>query len=488
MGLERPDPQAIVIFGASGDLTERKAMPALYNLYHQGLMPRNFAVVGFARTSMSTEEFREQMHQAVAEYSRLTIRDQRWADFQRHLSYFTGDYSDENSFKELSEHLEEVDGEFGTQGRRLFYCATPASTFSEIAAGIGRAGLALSSRIVVEKPFGYDLGSAMDLNSCLHEVFDEHQIFRIDHYLGKETVQNILVFRFSNGMFEPIWNRGYVSSVQIDVAESVGIGRRGEFYEGAGATRDIVQNHVMQLLAILTLEPPPSFDSEAIRNEKVKLLRSVRPVDPTTLVTGQYTAGVVEGRPVPGYQEEEGVQKGSKTETFAAMKLEIENWRWAGVPFFLRTGKRMPKRATWITMMFHGAPHMLFESSGLERPEQNHLTIRIQPNEGITITFGAKQPGPDMKVAPVDMDFDYIESFMTAPAEAYERLIHDAMLGDATLFTRSDEIERSWEIIDRIVGKTEPEPYMAGTWGPAAADELIQPGCWHLTSTSPKLP
>ena len=480
MGLERPDPQAIVIFGASGDLTQRKAMPALYNLYHQGLLPRNFAVVGFARSPMTSEQFCEQMRQAVTEHSRLTIRDQRWADFQRHLSYFTGDYSFRDSFQKLADHLDEIDAEFGTQGRRLFYCATPASTFPKIVAGIGEAGLASGSRIVVEKPFGYDLGSAMDLNSCLHDVFEEHQIFRIDHYLGKETVQNILVFRFSNGMFEPIWNRGYVSSVQIDVAESVGIGNRGEFYEEAGAIRDIVQNHMMQLLSILTLEPPPSFDSEAIRNEKVKLLRSVRPVDPTMLATGQYTAGVVEGRAVPGYQEEEGVHKGSKTETFAAMKLEIENWRWAGVPFYLRTGKRMPKRATWITMMFHGAPHLLFESSGLQRPEQNHLTIRVQPNEGITITFGAKLPGPDMRVAPVDMDFDYHESFMTAPAEAYERLIHDAMLGDATLFTRADEIERSWEIIDGIVGKTEPEPYMAGTWGPSAADDLIRPGCWHL--------
>jgi glucose-6-phosphate 1-dehydrogenase len=420
------------------------------------------------------------MKQAVAEHSRMGVQERRWSDFQRHLSYIQGDYSDGASFKELGAHLSEVDSELGTQGRRLFYCATPPSAFPAIATMIGEAGLAEGSRIVVEKPFGHDLSSAIDLNATLHSVFDEHQILRIDHYLGKETVQNILVFRFSNGMFEPIWNRGYVSSVQIDVAETVGIGRRGSFYEEAGAVRDIVQNHMMQLLSILTLEPPPAFDAEAIRNEKVKLLRSVRPIDPTMLVRGQYTAGVVEGEAVPGYQEEEEVSEGSQTETFAAMRVDIENWRWAGVPIYLRTGKRMPRRATCITMMFHGAPHLLFESSGLERPEPNHLCIRVQPDEGITITFGAKVPGPDMRVAPVDMDFDYHESFMSQPAEAYERLIHDAMLGDATLFTRADEIERSWEIVDGILGKSDPEPYQAGTWGPPAANELIRPGRWHL--------
>ncbi|MDQ4149666.1 MAG: glucose-6-phosphate dehydrogenase [Actinomycetota bacterium] len=480
MSLERPDPQAIVIFGASGDLTQRKAMPALYNLYRQGLLPRDFAVIGFARSPMTTEQFSEQMRQAVAESSSTAFQERRWADLQRHLSYFQGDYSDPESFRKLGRRLEEVDQELGTQGRRLFYCATPPSAFPTIAGNIGKAELAADCRIVIEKPFGHDLASAMDLNSILHCVFQEHQIFRIDHYLGKETVQNILVFRFANGMFEPIWNRGYVSSVQIDVAESVGIGGRGSFYEEAGAVRDIVQNHMMQLLAILTLEPPPSFDSESIRNEKVKLLRSVRPIDPTTLVRGQYTAGVVEGEAVRGYQEEEGVTPGSQTETFAAMRAEIENWRWAGVPFYLRAGKRMPRRATCITMMFHGAPHLLFESSGLDRPDPNHLSIRIQPNEGITITFGAKLPGPDMRVAPVDMDFDYHESFMSQPAEAYERLIHDAMVGDATLFTRADEIERSWEIVEGILGKSDPEPYQAGTWGPRSADELIRPGRWHL--------
>ena len=478
MGLDRADPQTIVIFGASGDLTRRKAMPALYNLFREGLLPRDFAIVGFARTQMTDEEFQHEMRLAVGKHSRSGISDRHWNPFVERINYFAGDYSDPASWMDFRKYLDEVDVRYQTEGRRLFYCATPPSVFPVIGMRIGEVGLADNSRIVVEKPFGHDLDSAQELNSVLHEVFHEKQIFRIDHYLGKETVQNILVFRFANGMFEPIWNRGYVDYVQIDVAESVGIEGRGGFYEEAGAIRDIVQNHMMQLMATLGMEPPATFEAEPIRNEKVKLLQAVRPIERSDTVRGQYTAGVVGGRAVPGYQQEPDVAQGSLTETYAAMRMEVDNWRWAGVPWFLRSGKRMPRRATTITVVFHNAPHMLFDASGLEPPEQNHLTIRVQPDEGITLTFGAKVPGPDMKVAPVDMHFDYDESFMSAPAEAYERLLLDAMEGDATLFTRADEIERSWEIVSNILPKWAPEPYPAGTWGPPSADELIAPRNW----------
>lgn len=478
MGLERPDPHVIVIFGASGDLTRRKAIPALYNLYTENLLPRNFAVVGYSRSDMSTADFRAAMGQAVARYSRSGISQRHWRPFSETLNYFSGSYTEPEDWARFKKFLDEVDAEYGTGGRRLYYCATPPSAFPQIANLLGEAHLTENSRIVIEKPFGYDLQSGRELNACLHEVFQEDQIFRIDHYLGKETVQNILVFRFSNGMFEPIWNRHYVDSVQIDVAESVGVEGRGSFYEGAGAIRDIVQNHTLQLLATLTMEPPAQFYAESIRNEKVKLLRSVLPIEPDCCVKGQYTAGVVAGRSVPGYREEDGVAADSFTETYSAMKLTIENWRWAGVPIFVRTGKRLPHRATTITVIFQDAPHMLFENSGLQKPEPNHLTIRVQPDEGITLTFGAKVPGPDMEVAAVDMRFDYDESFMAEPAEAYERLILDAMAGDATLFTRADEIERAWEIVEPILPQTEPEPYQAGTWGPEGADKLVEPRGW----------
>ncbi|HVF11697.1 MAG TPA: glucose-6-phosphate dehydrogenase, partial [Actinomycetota bacterium] len=357
---------------------------------------------------------------------------------------------------------------------------TPPSAFELIAQRIAEQELSPRSRIVVEKPFGRDVESARSLNEALHRVFDENQIFRIDHYLGKETVQNILVLRFSNGMFEPIWNRRYVSSVQVDVAESVGIEGRGKFYEEAGVIRDIVQNHMMQLVATLMMEPPASFDAESIRDEKVKLLRAVPRLKPENVVRGQYVSGMVDGKGVVGYRQETDVASDSFTESFVAIRAEIENWRWAGVPIFLRTGKRLPLRATTITVVFKDAPHMLFEESGLAAPSPNHLTIRVQPDEGITLTFDAKVPGPEMEIAPVDMSFDYDTSFMTEPAEAYERLIHDAMEGDATLFTRADEIERAWEIVEPLLDKTRPEFYEAGSWGPRESEQLVAPGIWHL--------
>lgn len=473
MSLKRPEPHTIVVFGASGDLTSRKVMPALYNLCVRELLPEDFAIVGYARSEWSTDEFRSRMRDAVEEHGRLGLDDQSWSEFASRLEYVCGDYADEGAMSHLPPVL-------SGERRILFYCATPPSAFMQIADRLHEEGLSRNARIVVEKPFGHDSSSAKQLNESLHRCLEESQIFRIDHYLGKETVQNILVLRFSNGMFEPIWNRRYVQMVQIDVAEDLGIEGRGRFYEESGAVRDIVQNHLLQLLATLTMEPPASFDAESIRDEKVKLLKSVPPVDPKTLVRGQYGSGELDGNRVAAYREEEGVAKESKTETYAALRIGIENWRWAGVPFVLRTGKRLPVRSTTITVVFNDAPHMLFEGSGLRRPAPNHLTIRIQPNEGITLTFDAKVPGPEMEISPVNMDFSYEESFMTKPAEAYERLLHDVMEGDATLFARADEIERAWEIVGPALLQTEPELYEAGSWGPPSADRLVSPHGWFL--------
>lgn len=442
-------------------------------------MPSKFAVVGYARSPMTDAEFAAKMKAAAKEASPENFKEKDWKRFEKHIGYAAGDYSEGDGMIPLVEKLRQL--EPGVGSKTLMYCATPPEAFPVIASSLGSAGLAEGSRIVVEKPFGRDIQSARELNAVLHTSFEEGQIFRIDHYLGKETVQNVLVFRFANGMFEPIWNRLYVAAVQIDVAESLGVEGRESFYEGAGAIRDIVQNHMMQLLATLTMEPPSKFDAESIRNEKVKLLRAVRPVDPSLVVRGQYTTGKVEGERAQGYRDEKGVSPDSSTETFAAMQLNIDNWRWSGVPFYLRTGKRLPQRATTITVIFGDAPHMLFEESGLDMPEPNHLTIRIQPDEGITLTFDAKVPGPEMKVRPVDMNFDYDESFRVAPQESYARLIHDAMQGDATLFARSDEIERAWEILDPVLVPSEPELYASGTWGPAGADRLVRPGRWYLS-------
>ena len=482
MTLKPPPNQTIVIFGATGDLTGRKLMPALYNLFAQSLLPERFAIVGYSRSVMSNDEFREQAAANVAKYSRTGLDQNAWDAFAPQIEYVAGDFEPRGAMHHFKERLVEVDDQIQGDGRRMFYGATPPSAFPLIAQRLGEEGLNQGARLVMEKPFGHDLASARELNRILHDVFDEDQVYRIDHYLGKETVQNILVLRFANGMFEPIWNRRYVKQVQIDVAEEIGIEGRGKFYEEAGAMRDIVQNHIMQLLAFVTMEPPARFDAESIRNEKVKLLRSVPPVRrrERDVVRGQYVAGVVRGVLVPGYREEMDVAPDSITETFVAMRMRVENWRWAGVPIVIRTGKRLARSATQITISFAAAPHLMFEESGLERPGPNNLCIRVQPNEGISLSFDAKVPGPEMKISQVQMDFDYEKSFMTKPAEAYERLLHDVMVEDHTLFMRADEIERAWEIVEPVLERLPSEPYFAGTWGPERARELVAPYPWHL--------
>ena len=481
MTLKTPPNQTIVIFGATGDLTGRKLLPALYNLFIDKLLPEKFAVIGYSRSEVSTEEFREQSATNVAKHSRSGFDRTAWEAFSQNLSYVGGTVDLPGSLSHLAQILENVDQAMGGHGRRMFYCATPPSLFPVIAQRLGEAGFNQGGRIIMEKPFGQDLESARTLNAALHQVFDEEQIYRIDHYLGKETVQNILVLRFANGLFEPIWNRSYVRQVQIDVAEDIGVEGRGRFYEEAGAIRDILQNHIMQLLAFITMEPPVRFDAESIRDEKMKLLRSVPPVKSKwDVIRGQYVAGVVNGVLVPGYREEQDVAPDSITETYVAMRLRIENWRWAGVPIVVRTGKRLGRRASQVRISFAAAPHLMFEESGLDRPGPNNLCLRIQPNEGISLTFDAKVPGPEMQVGEVKMDFDYEQSFMTKPAEAYERLLHDVMVNDHTLFMRADEIERAWEIVEPVLERSTPEPYFAGSWGPERAKELVAPYTWQL--------
>ncbi len=473
MADERPPDRTIVIFGASGDLTSRKLVPALYALHVDGLLPGQWEVVGYARTEMSDAEFRDRMRESVAQ-RHGEVSEDAWSAFARRLHYRSGPYAGEGALADLVGELSA--GSFPQ--RRLYYCSTPPSTFTDIVRALGGRGPHEGSAIVVEKPFGRDLDSGRELNELVHEVFDEKQVFRIDHYLGKETVQNILVFRFSNGMFEPIWNRRYVTRVEITVSEDGGVGHRGRFYEEAGALRDIVQNHIFQVLTFLAMEPPVSFDPETLRDEKAKVLSALRPVDPAEVVRGQYTAGRVGTEDVAGYRAEEGVDPASETETYVAMRLAIDSWRWAGVPFYVRTGKRLPRRVTEVTMSFHDAPHALFREA---TPETNHLTLRIQPDEGICLSFDAKVPGPGMRTQRVDMDFSYARYFDVDPPEAYERLLRDALAGDHTLFPRADEVERAWTVLQPIIKAPPPlRDYTAGSWGPPEADDLPGPAGWHL--------
>ncbi len=482
------DPCVMVIFGASGDLTSRKLIPALYNLVCNGFLPQAFAVVGFARTSKTDEVFRQEMHDAVQEFSHATpINDQAWGEFAQCLHYCVGDYGKEEDYEALHRTLLQIDEQHGTHGNRLYYLATPPDIYPIIVEQIGHSLLCKEcpgqwSRIIVEKPFGHDLDSARELNAHMHQYFQEDQIYRIDHYLGKETVQNILVFRFSNGIFEPIWNRRYVDSVQVTVAESIGVENRGSYYDHAGVIRDMIQNHVLQLVALTGMEPPVEFTADAVRNEKVKVLKALH-VDHAHgdgTVRGQYGPGKMGQQLAPGYTQEQGVPADSQTETYLAMKLFIDNWRWAGVPFYVRSGKRMPKRVSEIAIQFKMPPLLLFSDVAAQHIEPNTLALNIQPDEGISLKFGSKVPGSGEKIRPVIMDFKYGEAFNSPAPDAYERLLLDCLLGDSTLFTRSDEVETAWSLITPVLQAWEGgsgsfiELYRAGTWGPKQADDFIQ--------------
>ncbi len=478
-----PEPSVMVIFGGTGDLASRKLMPALYDLARQRLLPSAFVVVGVGRGEMTDGEYRAQLETAVAEHSRSRpVEGDVWRSFAERLFYVS--VRAEEGYADLRRRLDQFDRELGTEGDRLFYLATPPAAYVPIVRSIGRHALRGSggwARIVVEKPFGRDLASASALSRTLHEVFAEDEIFRIDHYLGKETVQNILVFRFANSIFEPVWDRRYVDHVQITVAESVGVDDRTEYYDKAGAMRDVVQNHLLQLLALVAMEPPVAFDANAVRDEKVKVLRAVRPIREEEIaertVRGQYGPGFIEGEPAAGYHALPEVPPESRTETFVGLKLFVDNWRWEGTPFYLRHGKRLPKRATEIAIQFRSVPHHLFSEDARQGLEPNTLVIRIQPEEGISLKFGAKVPVQGIRIRSVAMDFVYGASFLVDAPDAYETLLLDALRGDATLFTRQDEIEEQWRLVDPIVAAWRegdvPPTYAAGTWGPAEADLFI---------------
>ncbi|HEV3400634.1 MAG TPA: glucose-6-phosphate dehydrogenase [Acidimicrobiales bacterium] len=483
-------PAAIVVFGASGDLTSRKLMPAVERLALRRLLPAGFSVVGVGRTPMHDEDFRERMRTLVEEGGGGGDEAKHvWDAFRGGFRYVAGDYGDAQTYAHLGRVLHELDRERGTAGNRLYYLATPPATFPVIVGGLGQAGLnrpphdGAFVRIVIDKPYGHDEASAAALDATVHDSFEESQVYRIDHYLGKETVQNVLALRFANAIFEPVWNRRYVDHVQITVTEALGVGHRGGFYERAGALRDIVQNHVMQVLSLTLMEPPPTFDPNGIRDEKVKALRAVDIFTPeevaTEVVRAQYTRGWAQGAEVPGYRDEEGVDPHSLTETYVAMRLKVDNWRWAGVPVYVRTGKRLPKRVTEVAMQFKEVPHLPFAASQTEGLDPDLLVLRIQPDEGITLRFGAKVPGQAFQVRSVSMDFFYGAAFLEETPEAYERLLLDALVGDPTLFIRTDEVEQAWRICDPVLtaweqGDVPLARYEAGTWGPSEADRLLE--------------
>ena len=474
----RPDPCLLVIFGASGDLTAKKLMPALYALALRRLLPERFGVVGAARSEESDDEFRERMKKAVQDHARDPFRDDVWEELADGMRYVTLDFADDHGEDELARTLAELDEERETQGNRVYYFAVPPSAIGTLVEEIAERRTADGwIRLVIEKPFGHDLHSARELNAQIQQHFSENEVFRIDHYLGKETVQNMLALRFANGIFEPIWNRHFIDHVQITVAESIGIEGRAGYYEQAGAIRDIFQNHLLQLVAITAMEPPIDFTADSVRNEKLKVLKAMHTPGPKHIVRGQYGLGFVEGVEVRGYREEDGVAQGSMTETFVAAKLFVDNWRWADTPFYVRMGKRLARRETTIAIQFKRAPHPPFEDAGQElRP--NVLLIHVQPNEGVSLAIGAKVPGQGMAIRTVHMDFLYGGAFREGLPDAYERLILDAMLGDATLFTRSDEIEEQWALVDAVVAFWQRDRpsfpnYAAGTWGPSGAEELL---------------
>jgi glucose-6-phosphate 1-dehydrogenase len=477
-------PCVLVMFGVTGDLARKKLMPAVYDLANRGLLPPGFSFVGFARRDWADEDFAQVTYQAVKEYARTPFRDAVWEQLSEGVRFVSGSFSDDAAFDELAECVHKLDAERGTGGNYAFYLSIPPSQFPTVVQQLKRSGLSDSHgrgwrRVVIEKPFGHDLASARELNATLDGVFPPEAVFRIDHYLGKETVQNILALRFANEMYEPIWNRGYVDHVQITMAEDIGIGGRAGYYDGIGAARDVMQNHLLQLLALTAMEEPVAFDADSLRMEKEKVLSAVRlPVDLATgTARGQYAAGWQGGRQVRGFLEEDGIPPDSRTETYAALRLGVDTRRWAGVPFYLRAGKRLPRRMTEIALIFQRAPHLPFSATDTEELGQNALVIRIQPDEGITVRFGSKVPGTAMEVRDVNMDFAYGESFTESSPEAYERLLLDVLIGDPPLFPRQQEVELGWRILDPVedfwATYSKPEQYPAGSAGPASAEELM---------------
>ena len=493
-GLEQervPDPSCLVIFGASGDLTQRKLIPALYSLAHDGLLPAGQTIVGFARPDYTDDAFRMAMREGCDKFARVRPVDEAvWANFAKGLFYIRGEFGDTDAYHRLNQKLQECDRTRGTAGRRIYYLAVPPQFFPSICERLSAENMVSDperggpyTRVIIEKPFGHDLQSAKELNRVAVTTFRERQVFRIDHYLGKETVQNLLVLRFANGIFEPFWNRQYIDHLQFTVAESIGVEKRGGYFESAGITRDIIQNHLLQLVSLVGMEPPVAFEADAVRDEKVKVLRALREFprgrESEAAVRGQYTDGSVLGEEAVAYRKEPNVNPQSNVETYSAMKVFVDNWRWADVPFYIRAGKRLPKRVTDISIHFRPAPYPLFRKVTNMRTRPNVLAIRIQPDEGISLRFDSKVPGPTVRTAPVTMEFRYATSFGAEPPEAYERLLLDTMLGDSTLFARRDEVETAWAWLDPLLrawaaDPRPPEFYPAGTWGPEAADRLIE--------------
>ncbi|MEO8167366.1 MAG: glucose-6-phosphate dehydrogenase [bacterium] len=485
-----PDPCTMVIFGASGDLTKRKLIPAIFDLLRDGMLPPGFTIVGVGRTEMSNDSFRDYMFGAMKEFGRLQDQEKiLWDTFAKGLFYVTADSSIEDEFLKLKRELKNIDSDRKAGENYLFYLSTPPNMYLPIIRGLGKAKLNKPQqphnwvRVIIEKPFGIDLKSARELNKEVLSIFEESQVYRIDHYLGKETVQNLLVFRFANGIFEPIWNRNYIDHIQITAAETVGVEKRGGYYEGAGAMRDMIQNHMLQLVALTAMEPPVLFDAQQVRDEKQKVFQAIRQIKPAEVqrysIRGQYAAGTAGGKAVPGYRSEDGVSPTSTTETYVALKFQIDNWRWADVPFYVRSGKRLPKRVTEIAIQFKKTPHHLFTALSMDSLDQNNIVIRVQPDEGISLKFSSKIPGSSMRLRPVTMDFRYGSSFGGHLTEAYTRLLLDCMLGDPTLYARGDSVEVAWELITPIHEgwaankESKVYDYPAGTWGPKEAEEML---------------
>jgi len=482
-------PCVMVIFGASGDLTRRKLIPALCNLAAADLLPTRFAIIGFAFDPLTTETFRQQLNSEVQSFETAPLDPKLWQSILERTFYIQGDFKDPKVYQQLKQKIEEADRDYQTDGNRFFYLAVAPTFFAEIVKQLGEVGMTRQenghwSRVIIEKPFGHDLASARELNASIKTVLDESQIYRIDHYLGKETVQNIMVFRFGNSIFEPIWNRSFIDHVQITAAETVGVEHRGAYYEHAGALRDMVPNHLFQLVTLTAMEPPVSFDADAVRQKQAEVLHSIQPSLPEdvlqNMVRGQYGEGSDGNQKLAAYRAEPSVAPDSATETFVALKLSIDNWRWAGVPFYLRTGKRMAKRVTEIAIQFRRTPFVLFRNTPIKELQPNRLMIQIQPHEGISLSFGAKVPGPIMHLGVVNMDFEYARYFGSAPSTGYERLLYDCMIGDATLFQRTDVLEAAWKILQPVLDVWAALPprkfpnYEAGSWGPAEADALLE--------------